>query len=414
MHLVYKTYVFEYKDCISVYKIASRSAINLYYITNIYFRPFVYSGTSTVDHVGAKRLSLKKGDRETEWCQHPNEVATAAVTISENGLKSTHSEADTYTLMNARGNAIYDAKTGEALAWMSAKEQWTEAKFDYVYAKNITNSYTGSYTLYVNHKHTGASLGTSANPFSSFADLKNHIPQNAILTKDLHIIVKDPGFVIREPLKLSNIGGYGNIEITLEGLLVIDNDNHAIDLSKINNWVWIRGGRTDVNSSTTGATLMSRASSVDGYNCIRACDVSRLEVDFLTLVNTKGCALYLERTDAYTYCCDFGNSNRAVWLRYQSVYYTSNDCGSCSTFVRLNAGSKAYWGHAGSPIRPSGNCDADNGIYYSFANCSTKASARYPAREHLPSAHHPDLLHLLFRGSFLRRMARGSGQIHCR
>jgi hypothetical protein len=96
------------------------------------------------------------------------------------------------------------------------------------------------------------------------------------------------------------------------------------------------------------------------------------------MVNTSGCAIETERVDLYTYCCDFGNSNRAVWLRYQSVYYTSNDCGSCSTFVRLNAGSKAYWGHAGSPIRPSGNCDADNGIFYSFANCATKASARYP------------------------------------
>ncbi len=34
MHLVYKTYVFEYKDCISVYKIASRSAINQHLIAD--------------------------------------------------------------------------------------------------------------------------------------------------------------------------------------------------------------------------------------------------------------------------------------------------------------------------------------------------------------------------------------------
>ena len=345
--------------------------------SNIYFRPFIYS-TSTVDVVGAKRLSLKKADRETEWCQHPNEVATSAVTISENGLKATHSEADTYTLMNARGNAIYDAETGEAIAWMSAKEQWTEAKFDYVFAKNIINCYTGDYTLYVDHSHTGASLGTAKNPFSSFADLKNHIPENTIITQDLHIIVRDPGFVIHEPLILWRISGNGYIRIELEGTLVIENDYHAIELIQINTWVWIRSGRTDVNSATTGAVLVARASNVDGTNCIRACDVSRLEVDYLTMVNTKGCALYLERTDAYTYCCDFGNSNRAVWLRYQSIYYSSSDCGSCSTFVRLNAGSKAYWGHAGSPIRPSGSCDADNGIFYSFANCATKASARYP------------------------------------
>ena len=344
--------------------------------SNIYFRALVYS-TSTVDHVGAKRLSLKKGDRETEWCQHPNEVATSAITISENGLKATHSEADTYTLMNARGNAIYDVETGEAVAWMSAKEQWTEAKFDYVYAKNIINCYTGDYTLYVNHSHTGPSLGTSENPFSSFADLRNHLPDNTIITQDLHIIVRDPGFVIHEPLVLWRISGSGYIRIELEGTLVIENDYHAIELIQINTWVWIRSGRTDVNSATTGAVLVARASNVDGVNCIRACDISRLEVDCLTMVNTNGCAIHTERTDLYTYRCDFGNSNRAVWLKYQSIYYTSSDCGSCSTFVTLSSGSKAYWGHAGSPIRPMGDCNASNGIFYSYANCSTKASARY-------------------------------------
>ena len=353
--------------------------------SNIYFRAFVYS-TSTVDHVGVKRLSLKKGDRETEWCQHPNEVATAAVTISENGLKATHSESDTYTLMNARGNAIYDVETGEAIAWMSAKEQWTEAKFDYVFAKNIVNCYVGAYTLYVDHSHTGASLGTSTNPFSSFADLKNHLPENTILTEDLYIYVRDPGFVIHEPLKLGRISGSGFIKIKLEGQQVIEGDgNHCIDLYQIHNWVWIEGVRQNVGSSTTGAVLSNSATSVSGAKCIHATDVDRLEVDRITMVNTSGCAIETERVDLYTYCCDFGNSNRAVWLKYQSQYFTSSDCGSCSVFVFLNSGSKAYWGHAGSPIRPMGDCNASNGIFYSFANCSTKASARYPGTS-APSA----------------------------
>ena len=342
----------------------------------IYFKPFVYH-TGTVDHVGVKRLSLKKGDRETEWCQHPNEVSTSAVTISENGLKATHSEADTYTLMNARGNAIYDAETGEALAWMSAKEQWTEAKFDYVYAKNIVNAYTGSYTLYVNHKHTGPSLGTAENPFSSFADLRHHLPENTILTQDLHIIVRDPGFVIHEPLTLWRISGNGYISIQLEGTLVIEPDFHAIELIQINTWVWIRSGRTDVNSATTGAVLVARASNTNGYKCIRACDVSRVEVDCLTLVNTNGNAIYAERTDLYTYCCDFGNSNTAVIANYMSSYYSCNDCGSCSTFAYITSGSKGFWGHDGSPIRPQGSCVASNSIYYSHGNCSIKTSARY-------------------------------------
>ena len=344
--------------------------------SNIYFRPFVYS-SSTVDHVGVKRLSLKKGDRETEWCQHPNEVATAAVTISENGLKATHSEADTYSLMNARGNAIYDAKTGEALAWMSAKKQWTEAKFDYVYAKNIVNAYTGSYTLYVNHKHTGPSLGTAENPFSSFADLRNHLPENTILTQDLRIIVRDPGFVIHEPLTLWRISGSGYISITLEGTLVIEPDFHAIELIQINTWVFLRSGRTDVNSSTTGAVLVARASDRGGYKCIQACDVSRIEVDCMTLVNTNGAAIHTERTNLYTYGCDFGNSNTAVLAESMSTYYSCNDCGSCSNFAYLISGSKGFWGHDGSPIRPQGACIASNSIYYSHGNCSIKTSARY-------------------------------------
>ena len=104
---------------------------------------------------------------------------------------------------------------------------------------------------------------------------------------------------------------------------VIDgNGSHCIDLYQIHNWVWIEGVRQSVSSSTTGAVLQNSATSISGAKCIHATDVNRLEVDRITMVNTKGCAIETERVDLYTYCCDFGNSNRAVWLKYQSQYYT--------------------------------------------------------------------------------------------
>lgn len=51
----------------------------------LYGRFFIY-GLNTIQVIGFKKMSLKKGTVETEWTQHPNEVFTAKTTITEKGV----------------------------------------------------------------------------------------------------------------------------------------------------------------------------------------------------------------------------------------------------------------------------------------------------------------------------------------
>ena len=348
---------------------------------SLYGRFFIYNN-GTASQIGAKRLSLKKGTIETEWTQHPNEVKSSVVRIDETGVNVVHSEASTTTNMNSEGFSIRDAD-GEVLAWLSNKEQWTELKVDKVFANNLENIYEGDSNLYVDHSATVAGNGTSSKPFNSFAQLKQHLEATPVINKDIYVVVRDPGFVIHEQLYLERLKGTGFIKITLEGNLMIANPGSGqfcMRFHQIPKWVWINSGRQH-GSATTGAVLCDNTIGGGGHG-IYATDVGRLEVDALS-IDCSNWGILAERTHLYTWHVDFCSCYNAIELQYMSIYYSSDDVGSCTDFVRLRSGSFAFWGCG--TVRPIGNVQESNGLYYDHGkNLTQTASPRNPGSN--PSA----------------------------
>ena len=214
------------------------------------------------------------------------------------------------------------------------------------------------------HSAKVAGDGTVDKPFNSFKQLAEYLQATPVINKDLYITVRDPGFAINEQLRLDRLKGTGFIKITLEGTLIIANagsGQYCIRLHQIPKWVWIVSGR-EFGSSTTGALLCDGGNG-DGHG-IYATDVDRLEIDALTIA-CKNWGIHTERTHLYTWHVDFGKCYCAVELEYQSIYYSSDDVGSCTDFVRLRSGSFAHWGYdGGTPHRPKGAVQRINGMYY--------------------------------------------------
>ena len=345
-------------------------------------RFFMYTnGTSTSANLTFRQCGLYQNTMPIKWTPSSNEIITGITTIDHKGIKVEHSNVDTTTRMSADGFSIED-NNGDVLAWLSSKEQWTELKVDKVFANNIENVYTGDSYLYVDHSKTVAGDGTSSKPFNSFAQLSAYLQATPVINYDLYITVKDPGFVINEMLILNNLKGLGFIKITLEGQLVIANQGGSsccMEFHQIDKFLWIVGSR-ELGSSTTGAVLRDGGDG-NGYG-IWATDVRRIEVDAITIA-CKNTGLLAERCHAYTWHCDFGKCDIAVELRYQSLYYTNDDVGSCSKFCVLRSGSFAYWG-AGT-TRPQGSVDKSNGMYYDGGVLLTAtASPRYPSANPTP------------------------------
>ena len=334
--------------------------------TVVSWRGFIGSTkpTSGSAFLGVREVSLREASMPGAWQPNGNEVITGMTTINQNGIKVEHSEAGTYTQMDAAGFSIRDATTGDVFAWLSSKKQWTELKVDKVFAGNIENVYEGDANLYVNHAATVAGNGTADKPFNSFRQLAEYLQATPVINKDLYITVRDPNFVINEQLHLHGLKGSGFIKITLEGTLIIANPGYGqfcIRLTQIPKWVVIAGSR-EFGSATTGAVLCDGGNG-DGHG-IYAADVDRLQVDALTIA-CKNWGILTHRAHLYTWHVDFGKCYCAVELEYQSIYYSSDDVGSCVDFCRLQSGSFAYWGYAGgTPHRPQGNVQMINGMYY--------------------------------------------------
>ena len=314
-----------------------------------------------------------------------NEVKAGVTTIDMNGITVEHTLMSTKTEMSADGFRIIDTNNEDnVISEWSSKEFWTEFKADKIFADNIENIYTGESNLYVDHSATVAGDGTSDKPFNSFAQLSEHLMANPVINKDIYIVVRDPGFVINEQLRLDRLKGTGFIKITLEGNLVIANagsGQYCIRLHQIPKWVWITSGR-EFGSSTTGAVLQDGGDG-NGHG-IYATDVNRLEIDALTIA-CKNYGILTERSYVYTWHVDFGKCYNAIELRYQSIYYSSDDVGSCVDFIRLKSGSFAYQGSG--TVRPKGNVQATNGVFYSSNNnLAPTASPRYPASNPKPPA----------------------------
>ena len=343
----------------------------------LYGRFFVYH-SGTASGVGVKRMSLKKGTVESTWTQHPNEVKSIVTSIDKDGVKVKHSESGTYTQMDSTGFSIRDSETGDVFTWLSSKEQWTELKVDKVFANNLENIYEGPGHLYIDHSAKLAGDGSADKPFNSFKQLAEYLQATPVINKDVYITVRDPGFIINEQLRLDRLKGSGFIKITLEGTLVMANvgsGQYCIRLHQIPKWVWIVSGR-EFGSSTTGAVLQDGGNG-DGHG-IYATDVDRLEIDALTIA-CKNWGIHTERTHLYTWHLDFGKCYCAVELEYQSIYYSSDDVGSCVDFCRIKSGSFAYWGYdGGTPHRPKGDVRRINGMYYDGGlSLTPTASPRY-------------------------------------
>lgn len=345
-----------------------------------------YTDDTYAKSVEGKVTQTAKDLTATFTEMHNGGYEQGITTINKDGVQVEHSDTGTRSKMSAQGFSIIDNATGDVLAWLSSKEQWTEIKADKVFAGNLENIYTGSPNLYVDHSYTGAIDGSASKPFSSFADLQSYLSITPVINMDLFITVRDPGFVITEQLCLHNLKGSGYIKITLEGKLVIRSPGagqYCIRLYQILKWVWIIGSRTSPTSNIDGPVLCDNPDYNGGGHGICASDVTRLEVDALTIA-CKNWGILTERTDLYTWWVDFGKCYTSVELRYQSIYYSSGDCGSGANFCIMRSGSKAFWGNASSPQRPMGNCDAANGIFFSFGECSVKTSARYQTSNPVP------------------------------
>ncbi len=343
--------------------------------TVVSWRGFIGSTTPTSGSswLAVREVSLRAASMPGAWQPNSNEVVTGTTTINQNGIKVEHSGAGTYTQMDSQGFSIRDSATGDVFTWLSSKEQWTELKVDKVFANNLENIYEGSGNLYVDHSATVAGDGSADKPFNSFKQLSDHLEATPVINKDILITVRDPGVEINEQLHLTRLKGTGYIKITLEGNLVIRSRQEGqpcIRLTQIPKWVWIVSGR-EFGSSTTGAVLCDAGK---GHGIIAA-DVDRLEVDAMT-ISCANWGIKVERTYLYTWHVDFGKSYNAIELQYQSIYYSSDDVGSCTDFVRLRSGSFAYWGPG--TVRPQGNVQATNGVFYSSNNnLVPTASPRY-------------------------------------
>ena len=312
--------------------------------------------------VGIREVCFRERDTVAPYTGNSNEIIAGVTTIDMNGITVEHTLSKTKTEMSADGFRIMDTENeDEVISEWSSKEYWTEFKTDKIFANNIENIYTGESNLYVDHSATVAGDGTSSKPFNSFAQLSNHLMANPVINKDIYVVVRDPGFAINEQLYLERLKGTGFIKITLEGTLVINNagsGQYCIRLHQIPKWVWLVSGR-EFGSNVTGAVLGDGGDG-NGHG-IFATDVDRLEVDSLTIA-CKNWGIRTERTHLYTRHIDFGKCYCAVELNSMSIYYSSDDVGSCVDFCRLLSGSFAYWGCG--TVRPQGNVQWSDGMHY--------------------------------------------------
>ena len=111
-----------------------------------------------------------------------------------------------------------------------------------------------------------------------------------------------------------------------------------------------------------------------GAHGIKASEIGRLEVDAISIA-CKNWGIKVDCTNLFTWHCDFGKCYTAIELRYQSMYYSSDDVGSNTKFAVLKSGSLMYYG-VGTVI-PQGSIDRTNGIAYQYASLKATASTRY-------------------------------------
>ena len=344
--------------------------------TKIRVKYTVTNCTATYYRAFLVKPMLCLGGIAQAWSGHPDEIYVGVVSITEEkGLMVEHSNVNTRTVMSANGFSIED-ENGEAIAWLSNKELWSELKADKVFANNIENIYEGPSLLYVDHSSIGVGDGSSNNPFGDFGQLRMYLDDTPIINKDLEIIVKNPNFEIMEQLKLQNLKGTGLLKIVLEGNVTFRNIGHGqycFWLSNIDKDVMIQGFR-EPNTSDTGACLKDNTDGGGGHG-IYINQVKRIEIDCISIA-VSNWGIVSERSHVFTWRVDFCKCYNAIECRFQSIYFSMDDVGSCADFLRLRNGSFGYLGPGSS--RPQGNIQEPDGVLYQKASPTPKGSEKYP------------------------------------
>ena len=345
----------------------------------LYGRFFVYH-SGTASHIGAKRMSLKKGTVESEWTQHPNEVKSIVTSIDQDGIKVKHSEAGTYTQMDSVGFTIRDSDTDDVLAWLSSKKQWTELQVDKVFANNIETVYDGDSDLYINHSFTGECKGTQSNPFNSFAQLATHLQSACIINKDINIYILTTSSEITESFTLYGLKGTGAIRITYDKNCIHrirESGGWCLKFVSVYNAISIQGGRSNYNSDD-GAILCDAGNS----NGMSFTDCRNVEVEYIN-INCKGYGINALRSNVRGRRIDFCDSYRAYDIWGQSICSDNDGVGNCTDFFALNTGSIFTYGDNGGGYRPMGNRIEVNGKYFLIGN-ERNATASFRTKPAVP------------------------------
>ena len=347
--------------------------------TPIYGRFFI-KGFGGDNWLGVKRKSLKKGTVETSWTQHPNEVKSTLVSMDGvRGLTVHHSEANTYTQMDATGFSLRDSETDDVFAWLSRKEQWTELKVDKVFAGNVENVYQGVSNIYVLHSYTGVdSDGSSEKPFKSFVDLQKYLETTPIINKDLTISVMT-NTDCTETFTLSNLRGFGKLSIVFNA-----------------NYKGRGKGTTEAGIKLTNIQLpivISGAGLFDKFlHGALFYDCRFVEIkDCIFNVPNYGCLF--SNTNGLVNVVDFASSYCAVGAEKGSVVNVKSASGNAGASgtgecCRVMTGGIIILGkgNQGAINIPTGTLSNQGGYIYKDGTCNATGSWNYPTSKPIPSA----------------------------
>ena len=317
---------------------------------------------------------VKEGDITKTWIPNGDEIEQGITKITADGIEVSHSNANTTSKMSADGFSILD-ENGDTIAWLTAKNTWTEIKADKVFATNVDNVYIGDANLFVDHSKTAVGDGSSNSPFNNFKALTDYLQTTPILKKDLVINIVSTGNVT-DHFDLRGIRGNGTIRINLAGTLVINDTgaNSAFYFYRCDVPITINGGRTSY-SSDDGALLNGFNYGVY-FNQCKYGWVEYLAIDTST-AGSEQWGVIFRGTNGRTSRVDFCDSWNAVLADYGSNVSDHDSCGNCkNAFYAQSGGNIAFGSSSDYGYRPMGNFIKYAGCVTDLGNRTATASKR--------------------------------------
>ena len=332
------------------------------------------AGGESNTHLWVKRVMVCEGTVWSPFVPHSSEIYTGITKIDQDGIEVSHSNANTKSKMSADGFSILD-ENGDTIAWLTAKNTWTEIKADKVFATNVDNVYIGDANLFVDHSKTVVGDGTSDNPFSNFKALADYLQNAPILKKDLTINVVSTGNVT-DNFDLRGIRGNGTIRINLAKTLVLNDSgaNSAFYFYGCDVPITINGGRTGYDS-IDGALLNTFNYGVFFNQCKYGC-VEYLAIDTSGAGNEQWGVIF-RGTNGMTRRVDFMSSWNAVLADYGSNVCDNDSCGNCKNAFYAQSGANIVLGSTtDNGYKPYGQYIRDTGCVTDLGNRSATASKR--------------------------------------